>query len=889
MDISRFYDDGGTPGASGTASQYTGAISVSINGTPHTYYVQLTDFTNQLEYDDVIQPQLNSDKWLEPYVYGWIASENFPSWYLFSSYGYEVDGRNTTYKFTSDKPKNSPIYLMGYKQFGGGGDIANQTVRFRWDGSQWQPPVPDTNRPRYTLFNELDNPECLGVNSIPSNGGLSYCVWTEEENPLQANYHFITRTPFSGTSITSTGDRLNALMNFFNGDGTLDFWFRGSAPAQAEDLKALGIADFGGNGVASFEDNDKTYYVAITDAIWAGVPQFFAINTVQHATRYMPVCYVDSKVAEAGQLNTGYSPSVYDIDVLRINTATHAIDGGQETFKLNGCYPGAYDCEFKDSDISTYQSKVIGNTLLTRPSAASIELRLILKPKSIACALGQFLKFTTTVSRAWSGENGGTVLTDQVWYPIYTDDYEITGKFVRADDPNFASKVADWQTGNITSNELTKAQIPDTHYDPEIPDDSDVPVRHDKTDEKDFGDLIGTGAKDRINPPASVKYYILSSTDAQNFERSLWTQVKTFYEALNIADRNSSDTIFNYISSFRFYPVDFQAYTNTSQATGTIVSQTTEPVYLGTGATLVNTTDPTNPNFYFHTATSTVFDFTIGSWRLSDLPWTNSFLDFNPYSKLVVSIPYIGDTELDINTIASTGNIKDMGLLLTAHGDLNSGTLTYALTVVDIKLGNAYVCNLKVDTINLGLDIPLSGNDAVQQANNIMRANFKTIATCLAVGGAFVSGLGALMGPGLAAATAEGAAAASAVPAGFQAANFAINSLAGVNAIADSAMQTSLAHRQAPISQGSSFGSISSTFYNQVPYLTLYKQKINNPKNYGHTTGYVCESALRLSEVRGFTKLSNPDLSNLTGATAEEINELGTILTAGFFVGEYQE
>jgi hypothetical protein len=58
-------------------------------------------------------------------------------------------------------------------------------------------------------------------------------------------------------------------------------------------------------------------------------------------------------------------------------------------------------------------------------------------------------------------------------------------------------------------------------------------------------------------------------------------------------DRNNSDTIFNYISSFRFYPVDFAAYTDTSQTTGTIVSQTVEPVYLGTGATLINTTDPT--------------------------------------------------------------------------------------------------------------------------------------------------------------------------------------------------------------------------------------------------------------------------------------------------------
>lgn len=887
MESSKFYDNGGlnTP----DEAYYSGSNTTSINGTPKTSLVQLTDFTTALKRDGSDVSQTNSDTWLSPYTYCWIRQENYPSWYLFSSYGYERKGNTTTYKFTSDKPKNSPVYLMGYRLIGGTSNVLGQTAYFRWDNGEWKPPTPDASNPHYVFFNQLDNPEWLGMNTIATNGGLEYCVWTEEETPTQANYHFIERSAFAGTGITSVEDKLNTLMNFFNGDGTLDFWFRGSAPAQEEDKVSLNIEDFGETGVASFEDGGTTYYVAITNAIWSVVPMYWYVGGAHYATRYMPICFVDSEVAEATQLQTGYPPNRY-LNTLYINTSTHELTGlSNQSYKLNGCYPGAFNCEFKDSDIGIYTSQVVGNTLITRTTQASIQLRLVLKPQSIACALGQYLKFTANADNAWAGTGGGTVLEDQVWYPIYTDNYEITGKFVRGDDPNFASKVADWQTGDVASNELTKSQIPNTHYDPTIPDDSDAPVPHDKTDDKNYGDLIGTGAKDRINPPASVKYYMLSSTDAQNFERSLWTQVKTFYEALNIADKNSSDTIFNYISSFRFYPVDFGSYTDTSQTTGTIVSQTTEPVYLGTGATLVNTTDPTNPNFYFHTATSTVFDFTVGSWKLSDLPWTNTFLDFNPYSKLVVSIPYVGDTELDINTIASTGNIKDMGLLLTAHGDLNTGTLTYALTVVDIRLGNAYVCNLKVDTINLGLDIPLSGNDAVQQANNIMRANFRTIATTLAVGGAFVSGLGGLMGPGLAAATAEGAAAASAVPAGFQAANFAINSLAGVNAIADSAMQTSLAHRQAPVQQGSSFGSISSTFYNQVPYLTLYKQKINNPRNYGHTTGYVCESALALSSVRGFTKLSNPDLSNLNGATADEINELGTILTAGFFVGEVSE
>lgn len=882
-----FYDNGGLD------TQYEGYYYSSnlttINGTGRTSHMQLTDFTVNLKRDGDVVAQTNSDTWLEPYVYCWFDSKDFPSWYLFSSFEYEVKGRDATYKLISDKPKNSPVYLMGYREIGSSSTIVGQTSHFRWDGGAWQPPTPDASNNHYTLFNQLDNPEWLGMNPIPTNGGLYYCVWTEEESPTQANYHFVARSPFAGTTISSQPDRLNALMNFFNGDGTLDFWFRGSAPAQEEDIKSLGIADFDETGIASFEDNDKTYYVAITNAIWSAVPVYWYINGANYGTRYMPICYVDSKVAEAGQLQTGYSPNAYGIGILSLNTSTHELsNSGQTGAILNDCYPGAYDCEFKDSDLVQYQSKVIGNALLTRPSQSLIEIRLILKPKSIACALGQYLKFTARAARAYSTADGGTILEDEVWYPIYTNDYKITGKFVRGDDPNFASKVADWQTGDITSNELTKSQIPDTHYDPEAPDDSDTPVPHNKTDEKDYGIPIGSGSKDRITPPASVKYYILTAPEAENLERALWSQAKKFYNALNIIDKTNNDSLFKYISSFRYYPVDFNAFTNQAMLHDSIVSSTRSSVYMGTGAILEDTSQTPATDFQFYTATATTFNFTVGQWMLSDLPWSGTFLDYNPYSKLVVSIPYVEDTELDINTIASTGNLKDMRLILRAQGDLNAGSLTYVLTVADSKLATE-VCNLKIATIQLGIDIPLSGNDVIAQSNNVMRANFKAIATCLAVGGAFVAGLGGLMGPGLAAATAEGAAAASAVPAGFQAANFAINSLAGVNAIADSAMQTSLAKRDVPVSQGTTFGTISATAYGQVPYISLYKQKINNPRNYGHTTGYVCESALRLSDVSGFTKLSNPDLSNIAGATAEEINELGTILTAGFFVGEYQE
>jgi hypothetical protein len=132
-----------------------------------------------LKRDKIAVSQDEKADFLSPYVYGWIRKENFPLWYLFSSYSYEVSGGDTTYKFTSDKPRNSAIYLMGYRQIGGSSAIYSQTSRFRWNGSEWQPPTPDTTNYRYTLFNALDNPEWLGMNPLPTNGGLGYCVWTE--------------------------------------------------------------------------------------------------------------------------------------------------------------------------------------------------------------------------------------------------------------------------------------------------------------------------------------------------------------------------------------------------------------------------------------------------------------------------------------------------------------------------------------------------------------------------------------------------------------------------------------------------------------------------------------------------------------------------------------
>lgn len=717
-----FYDDGGL----GTQFEnyYKSVNTTQISGTGKISNTQLSDFTTQLKRDSEAVGQDEEAAFLAPYVYGWIRNENLPSWYLFSSYGYEVSGGETTYTFTSDEPKNSAVYLMGYRQIGGTADLVNHTARFRWDNGEWKAITTDTTNLRYTLYNRLDNPEWLGMNPIPSNGGLEYCVWTEEENPTEANYHFIERAPFAGTAISSTEDRLNALMGFFNGDSTLDFWFRGSAPAQAEDLVSLRIGDFGTSGIASFTDNDITYYVAITNAIWSVVPTTWYINPPQYATRYMPLCLVESEVANASQLHTGYSPDYYGTDVLYLDTSTHQITGSSSTYMLNGCYPGAYNCEFKDSDISTYQSKVIGNTLLTRTSASSIQLRLVLKPKSLACALGQYLKFTARADRAWVGTDGGQVLEDEVWYPIYTDNYEITGQFVRGDDPDFASKVADWQVGNLCDNELKKSDIPQDTPTPPFPPGPDDPEDPDSdpTSEADTGSIGYNSVVPAIGGLSFfMKSYVLNVPQLNTIGFDLWSKANSA-QTRDLVYKNFSNVKFNadhellyaeildYFVSLKWFPFSLK---NNCE----VINSGEKGIRVGTGYTQIGVNDNLDYNTYFIQNPICYLD---GGEVV--VPYTyESYMDMEPLTSVSIYIPYCGTQELQPSLVMGRK------LKLTYCVDLNTG----GCTAIVMGLGQtgddpAHTSNFQMPICVahgiVGFEIPMTGNTQNAQTRNALQA-----------------------------------------------------------------------------------------------------------------------------------------------------------------------
>lgn len=454
--------------------------------------------------------------------------------------------------------------------------------------------------------------------------------------------------------------------------------------------------------------------------------------------------------------------------------------------------------------------------------------------------------------------------TENFWY-AEMDGYEFVGNLIRGDDPSLKDKVPEWiLDGDSTLNEYEPET--DRPADDEDDDPSATPNDPGKREGKIVGDRVGANESVRVVPQSGVEYYVMTGQEMLQLRSLVWAQTKDFYSAINIINTEGTDTIFNYISSLRFYPFsDITHFIDTSSFYNSVI--------MGTGATLqnVSTTPPTN--FNLKIAQSRFFQTTLCYWNLSDLPWRNNFLDFTPYSKLVVSIPYCGDVELDLNRVAAFSSLSQTRLYLKGCGDIDSGTITFNLFSGAISDDNVYEQILYSKNVKIAIDLPLSGNDQISQSNAVLQSTYKLTSTTLQTASSLISS----------AEKTAGKLAAHKAKVG-DVASFAIDAVQGVMDIGMASAEASLAKRQVPVSIGDINGTIATTQFRQVPYLTLYRQKTANPANYGHTTGFVCEAAYTLSQLSGFTVLSNPDLSIVQGATQEELSELMGILTTGFYI-----
>lgn len=390
--------------------------------------------------------------------------------------------------------------------------------------------------------------------------------------------------------------------------------------------------------------------------------------------------------------------------------------------------------------------------------------------------------------------------------------------------------------------------IKHTPYTPIVPgpggggggdDPSNPPTPSGKGEGKLTGDAT-TGIKDRFLGTGSIKYYALAPSDTTELKTLLWAQAKTFYEAIQIAGRQSA-SIFDYISSFRYYPASVSAMGFTTDSASDI--------YLGTGAKFKKT-DGTDYQLVQVNGFVSQFDWC--RWDLSTFSgWRNNFLDYSPYCKLSIYLPYAGTFDLDLQTVAAMMDITQATIRVSVCIDINTGSMTYY-----VDADNCLVLN---KTVKLGVDLPISGNDAIQQSTAILQTTYNNASQLIGE----VSGI------------------ASAVTSG-SVADIATSALQLPVSLGSMSLSTALANRQVPTQVGSFGGALSSVTQGQDPYITIYRQKIANPANYGHTVGYLTDSTHAIDDLSGWTICSNPDLSGIAATTAE-LDMIQQILTSGFY------
>lgn len=212
---------------------------------------------------------------------------------------------------------------------------------------------------------------------------------------------------------------------------------------------------------------------------------------------------------------------------------------------------------------------------------------------------------------------------------------------------------------------------------------------------------------------------------------------------------------------------------------------------------------------------------TIGSIAINE--HYHNFLDYTPYTNVILYLPYIGFKELDTTLVMN----KTIQVIYTVDA-ITGGCLA-----------QVYVNNVRLYefTGNVGIDIPITASNRAQVEAGYIQAGVG--ATMSAIGGNVGSAVTSLL-----------------------------NS-------ATSQYHYSSTGNPSPMCVAST---------NRTCYVIMDRPNYQNLKAFNHTRGRKCYLSKTISTLHGFTICdSNIDLSGIN-ATQSELEELKEILSSGFYV-----
>ena len=214
--------------------------------------------------------------------------------------------------------------------------------------------------------------------------------------------------------------------------------------------------------------------------------------------------------------------------------------------------------------------------------------------------------------------------------------------------------------------------------------------------------------------------------------------------------------------------------------------------------------------------------------------WGNA-LDFDPYTKVQIYLPFIGFRQLNVNDVINTTMSLDYRV------DLLSGSC-----IAWLKCGNSIRYEWSG---HVGSQIPVTA------------ANYRGMLSS-------AIGIATSVGAGVVAGVAGGGAVAGGLIA---------------NGISQAASGVASGHAKPTIERSGSMGGAASLMGMLQPYLLFQRPKTSLPANYNYNYGYACNKYLKLGNCKGFTQVEHMHLQ-VAGATDDEMKEIENILHKGVFI-----
>ena len=362
-----------------------------------------------------------------------------------------------------------------------------------------------------------------------------------------------------------------------------------------------------------------------------------------------------------------------------------------------------------------------------------------------------------------------------------------------------------------------------------------------------------------------------TGTGAKNTFMYLLGKVKRDMNDITEFETAENNFIKDYIVSCRLYPFDL------TDVLCQIYGYPAEPVAAG---------DYTNIPFGFNGASITQHNLGLaGSHVVTvnvtiNVPNSNpdpqkkmdykycTFLDFEPYTKYTLVLPFVGEVEL------SSHDVLCSEIFISYAIDFTTGT---CCAIVD-KPDNGYGKNvhgirvLASKTTTIGASMSIAGNDIVRQADQ-MNAAYVNQRLNRQVN--TMKQVEAIMPSKKQVETAM-------KNGGFQTAlkDYALDQILNIPSNMEmmaqirasdllSQIDVSQASRDVPFNlQGGSNPSV----LNRIdrPYLRIERASWFRPKGYAHTFGYPFEDSVAISEIDGFFQCSNPDVSGIPATEIEQ-------------------